>query len=67
MSLEELEAYFQGIELPAQVELVTGVVIMDIPLFLDSHLSYIKSNPGLRSTDVFLQRLNDLQIILEKK
>lgn len=67
MSVEELEAYFQGIELPAQVELVTGVIIMDIPLFLQSHFSYIKNNPGLKSTDVFLQRLNDLYLILEKQ
>ena len=66
MSIEELEAYFQGIELPEQVELVTGVVIMDVPLFLQSHFSYIKNNPGLKSTDVFLQRLNDLQVIIEK-
>jgi len=67
MSVEELEAYFQGIELPEQVELVTGVVIMDVPLFLQSHFSYIKNNPGLKSTDVFLQRLNDLYNILEKR
>ena len=65
MSVEELEAYFQGIELPDQVELVTGVVIMDIPLFLQSHFSYIKNNPGLKSTDVFLYRLNQLYVILE--
>lgn len=67
MSIEELEAYFEGITLPESVELVTGVVIMDVPLFLESHFSYIKNNPGLKSTDVFLQRLNDLQTILEKK
>jgi len=67
MSLEELQAYFEGIDLPGQVELVTGVVIMDLPLFLESHFNYIKANPGLKSTDVFLQRLNDLHAILEKK
>ena len=67
MSIEDLEAYYQGIELPDQVELVTGVVIMDVPLFLESHFSYIKANPGLKSADVFLQRLKDLQAILEKK
>jgi hypothetical protein len=67
MTVEELADYFQGIDLPEQVELVTGVVIMDIPLFLESHFSYIKNNPGLKSTDVFLQRLNDLHNILENK
>jgi len=67
MSVEELEAYYEGIELPETVELVTGVVILDVPLFLQSHFSYIKNNPGLRSTDVFLQRLNQLHDILESK
>lgn len=67
MSVEELEAYYQGVELPETVELVPGVVIMDLPLFLESHFSYIKNNQGLKSTDVFLQRLNDLHAILEKK
>lgn len=67
MSIEELEAYFQGIELPEQIELVTGVIIMDIPLFLESHFSYIKNNQGLKSTDVFLQRLNQLHAMLEVK
>jgi len=67
MSVEELEAYFEGIELPDQVELVTGVVIMDVPLFLESHFSYIKNNVGLKSTDVFLSRLNELHVILESK
>jgi len=67
MSVEELEAYFEGIALPEQVELVTGVIIMDVPLFLESHFSYIKDNPGLKSTDVFLQRLNDLHTVMEKK
>jgi len=67
MSVEELEAYYEGIELPEKVELVTGVVIQDVPLFLQSHFSYIKNNPGLKSTDVFLHRLNQLHQILENK
>ena len=38
MSIEELDAYFAGITLPAQIELERGVMIMDLPLFLESHL-----------------------------
>lgn len=66
MSIEELEAYFAGIELPEKVELVKGVVIEDVPLFLQSHFSYIKANETLKSVDVFIQRLHQLHVILEE-
>ena len=65
MSIEELEAYFTGIELPEKVELVQGVVIEDLPLFLESHFSYIKKNGSLKSTDVFMLRLHQLQAKVE--
>jgi len=66
MSVEELEAYFAGIELPEKIELEQGVVIVDVPLFLESHFRYIKENGHLKSSDVFLFRLNKLHGILEK-
>jgi hypothetical protein len=67
MTVEELEAYFNGITLPEKVQLVQGVVIEDVPLFLQSHFSYIKNNGTLKSADVFLRRLNELHVILEAK
>ena len=66
MSVEELESYFAGIELPEHITLEQGVVIVDVPLFLESHFSYIKANGHLKSSDVFLFRLNKLHGILEK-
>ncbi|WP_158797424.1 hypothetical protein [Pedobacter sp. L105] len=66
MSIEELEAYFTGIELPEKIELVQGVVIEDLPLFLDSHFSYIKKNGHLKSADVFMLRLHQLHAKLEE-
>ncbi len=66
MSIEELEAYFAGIELPEKMELVQGVVIEDIPLFLQSHFSYVRNNPDLKSADVFLMRLHQLHDKLEE-
>jgi len=65
MSVEELEAYFAGIELPERVELEQGVVIEDIPLFLESHFSYLKKNGDLKSADVFLVRLHQLHAKIE--
>jgi hypothetical protein len=66
MSLEELEAYFNGITLPEKVELVQGVVIEDIPLFLESHFSYIRNNSTLKSTEIFLVRLRQLHAKIEE-
>ena len=65
MSIEELEAYFAGIELPDRIELEKGIVIEDIPLFLESHFSYVKNNGDLKSAEVFVIRLNQLQARLE--
>jgi len=65
MSVEELEAYFAGIELPEKVELEQGVVIEDIPLFLQSHFSYLKNNGTLKFADVFLVRLQKLHDKIE--
>lgn len=65
MSIEELEAYFTGIELPEKIELEQGVVIEDLPLFLDSHFNYLKNNSDLKSAEVFLIRLNKLHDRLE--
>jgi len=66
MSVEELEAYFAGIELPESVELEQGVVIEDIPLFLQSHFSYLKRSGTLKSADVFLIRLQKLHDKIEE-
>ncbi|WP_219222574.1 DUF6965 family protein [Pedobacter antarcticus] len=66
MTIEELEAYFNGIELPAQIDLEAGVAIADLPLFLESHLSYVKNSGGLKSADVFVKRLHQLHDRLEQ-
>lgn len=67
MSIEELEAYFAGIELPASIDLGKGVMIRDLPLFLHSHLTYIKNSGSLKSAEVFVDRLHQLHAKLESK
>ncbi|QNK63797.1 hypothetical protein H7F33_04695 [Pedobacter sp. PAMC26386] len=66
MSIEELEAYFTGITLPDQIELERGVIVMDLPLFLESHLSYVKKSGDLKSAEVFVFRLHQLKERLEE-
>jgi hypothetical protein len=64
MSSEELEAFFRVTTLPCEVEMFTGVVIKDVPLFLESHFNYVNDNPGLKSIEPFLQRLHHLHNLL---
>lgn len=65
MSAEEFEAWFEGIDLPEKAELEKGVMVEDVPLFLASHLSYLKKNEGLKSAEVFVRRLEQLKAKLE--
>jgi hypothetical protein len=60
MTAEELAGYFTGIALPAKVQIDSGVVIEDVPLFIESHLNYIKANEGKKGTEVYYDRLNRL-------
>ncbi|MGN7204824.1 DUF6965 family protein [Pedobacter sp. SAFR-022] len=65
MTAEELEGYFTGINLPSQVDIDSGVTIVDVPLFIESHLNYIKANDGKKGTEVYYDRLNRLVAFME--
>lgn len=65
MTAEELEGYFTGITLPSQVDIDSGVTIVDVPLFIESHLNYIKANDGKKGTEVYYDRLNRLVAFME--
>jgi len=65
MTVEEIEGYFTGVELPQSAVLDTGVIIEDIPLFLKSHFSFIKENLGKRSTEVYFDRLHKLIAVMD--
>jgi hypothetical protein len=67
MNVEEIKAYFQGIELPQSMEIDSGVVIEDLPLFLQSHLHYLEVNEGKRPAEVYLQRIEKLIKALEAR
>lgn len=65
MNVEEIKAYFQGIELPQSIQIDSGVVIQDLPLFLQSHLHYLEVNEGKRPAEVYMQRIEQLIKALE--
>ncbi len=43
LSLEELEAFFNSVELPKQLRLHKAILITDVPLFVKGHLAVLKS------------------------
>jgi hypothetical protein len=65
MTAEELEGYFTGIALPSSVTIDTGVIISDVPLFIESHLNFIKANEGKKATEVYYARINKLIAYME--
>ena len=65
MTAEELEGYFTGITLPEEVQIDSGVTIVDVPLFIEAHLNYIKVNEGKKGTEVYYDRLNRLVAFMD--
>ena len=67
MTVEEIKAYFQGLELPESIQIDTGVVIQDLPLFLQSHIEYLEVNAGKKPSEVYLDRMLKLMKALEER
>jgi hypothetical protein len=67
MTVEEIKAYFQGLELPESIQIDTGVVIQDLPLFLQSHIEYLEVNAGKKPSEVYLDRILKLMKALEER
>ena len=67
MTVEELEAAFEGIDLPEEAELYTGVIVRDVPKFIASHITTIKNASNARMSDVFVDRLVRLLEIINQQ
>jgi hypothetical protein len=65
MTVDEIKAYFEGIELPERIQIDPGVVIEDVPLFLRSHIYYLEVNAGKKPAEVYLERVQKLIKALE--
>ena len=64
--IAELESYFSDIVLPTHsIEIASYNKIIDISLFIDSHLSTIKANNGKRTFLPYLNRLQELKKCLQ--
>lgn len=64
ITLEELEDFFISIQLPKTIQLCPGVTVIDVPLFINSHLTILKGNRDRLVYDVFKVRLIRLKELL---
>lgn len=61
VEISEIEKYFAAVELPSQLlRLNECSTIINVRLFIDSHISTVKANNGV---NVFLPHLNRLQTL----
>lgn len=65
MTVEELEAYFEGIDLPESVYLNKATKIVEVKKFIKSHLITVKAHGHIKAYSSFLDRLIQLKDILE--
>ena len=67
MTIEELEAYFEGIDLPESVYLNQATKISDVRKFVTSHLFTVKAHGHIKAYSSFYDRLVQLKDILEQQ
>ncbi|MEJ5963502.1 DUF6965 family protein [Pedobacter immunditicola] len=65
MTIEELEAYFEGIDLPETVYLNKATKIVDVKKFVRSHLITVKAHGHIKAYSSFFDRLLQLKDIIE--
>ncbi len=65
MTIEELEAYFEGIDLPETVYLNQATKIVDVKKFIRSHIITVKAHGHIKAYASFMDRLIQLRDIVE--
>lgn len=67
MTIEELEDYFTGIDLPETMDLYSGVKISNVSACIASHLEVLKFKGELKIYAGFKHRLLLIKQILEEQ
>ncbi len=63
--ITELESYFNAIDMPTQpIKLNPYTTIINVPLFIESHLATVKANNGKSTFLPYLNRLQTLKLIM---
>lgn len=63
--VQELKEFFAQRPLPKTAQLSPAEMIIDLPLFLDSHFTMLETQDDPRNYEVFLLRLVKLQELLQ--
>jgi len=67
MKAEDYEAAFHGIQLPpGPIEISQGVIVKDVPLFIEKELAILKSSSGDRVKEPVMWRLDKLLALIDK-
>jgi hypothetical protein len=61
--IEELEIYFKGIKLPESIVLDGGTTIVDVPKFIESHITVLQNSGENTVYEVFHDRLVKLKVL----
>ncbi|HWW42931.1 DUF6965 family protein [Pedobacter sp.] len=67
MSIEELEAYFESVDLPENVYLNQATKITDVKKFVSSHIITVKAHGHIKAYSSFMDRLIQLKEIIEAR
>lgn len=65
MSIEELEAYFESVDLPENVYLNQATKITDVKKFINSHIITVKAHGHIKAYSSFMDRLLQLKEIID--
>lgn len=65
MTIEELEAYFSGIDLPPSLELDPGLKVNDVALCIQTHITLLKLHGNVRPFECFYDRLIRIKEMIE--
>lgn len=64
LTIEELEIFFSDYKLPQEIQLYQGVRVINVPRFLQNHITVYKNNSNARVYEIFLIRLMRLRELL---
>lgn len=65
--IQQLETFFKSIILPKSIPFGPGITISDVPKFVESHLTILRSSGSKPVFESFAVRLFTLRNLLEKQ
>lgn len=67
MSLDELEVWFNHQQIPSEIKLDGITWIADVPKMIQTHIMYLRHNPGNKTFMPYYQRLMQVKHIMQSQ